>query len=461
MCVELLREVLTSLKCVLIASACITAAKDSQLKGWKQHKTACDAIIQLKVDKSASACKTGIYNTPLPPSEQDQVLQLIGEKCQVACKMNDVVTQVLLVTGAQVSLLSHTWLESNLPGAKILEVGELLDPCDRLRVQWDNQTEISFLGWIDIKFELSDESSSTVEELQVPFLVIKEPLDNPILGFNFIKVLVDNTSNDNALINSVQSNLKNIKSNNIKAPVNLISQSTDYDEFLVQSMPSITIVPTRKLINIQCKVNLGNINNKIPMLFEREKIELPEGLETVDTIVSVKSGMNHCLKIPVVKKSKHDIFLPKNTIIGRLQQISHITPVEVKERKADISTVQSSLNKDEMEMEEEQGNNDMTAVEIIEHQQKVLDSIVLSGLNPEKRREVQQLITREADIFSVIDSDIGNIISTQMEIKPQDETPVQLNYHSVPKPLYAELKAHIENTTRVGLSTLHLHTPRQ
>ena len=60
--------------------------------------------------------------------------------------MNDVVTQVLLVTGAQVSLLSHKWLESNLPGAKILEVGELLDPCDRLRVQWDNQTEISFLG---------------------------------------------------------------------------------------------------------------------------------------------------------------------------------------------------------------------------------------------------------------------------------------------------------------------------
>ena len=156
------------------------------------------------------------------------------------------------------------------------------------------------------------------------------------------------------------------------------------------------------------------------MLFEREKIKLPEGLETVDTIVSVKSGMNHCLKIPVVKKSKHDIFLPKNTIIGRLQQISHITPVQVKERKADISTVQSSLNKDEMEMEEEQGNNDMTAVEVIEHQQKVLDSIVLPGLNPEKRREVQQLITREADVFSVTDSDIGKITSTQMEIKPQD-----------------------------------------
>ena len=49
-----------------------------------------------------------------------------------------------------------------------------------------------------------DESSSTVEELYVPFLVINEPLDNLILGFNAIKVLVNNTSNENALIKSLQ-----------------------------------------------------------------------------------------------------------------------------------------------------------------------------------------------------------------------------------------------------------------
>ena len=54
------------------------------------------------------------------------------------------------------------------------------------------------------------------------------------------------------------------------------------------------------------------------MLFETEETELPEGLETADTIFSVKSGMNHCLKIPVINISKHDIFLPKNAVLGRL-----------------------------------------------------------------------------------------------------------------------------------------------
>ena len=221
--------------------------------------------------------------------------------------------------------------------------------------------------------------------MQVPFLVIKEPLDNPILGFNAIKVLVNNTSNVNALINSLPNNVGNIKSNNIKTLVNFISQSTDHDEFLARSMPSTTIVPAGKFINIQCKVNLSNTNNRIPMLLETEEIELPEGLETADTIVSVKAGMNHRLKIPVINNLKHDIFLPKNTIIGRLQQILHITLLQVKERKADVSTILSSLNKDGIQMEEEQGNKEMTAVEIKEHQQKVLDSIDLSGLNPEER----------------------------------------------------------------------------
>ena len=85
-----------------------------------------------------------------------------------------------------------------------------------------------------------------------------------------------------------------------------------------------------------------------------------------------------------------------------------------------------------------------------EHQQKVLDGIDLSGLNPEERQEVQQLIATEADIFSVVDSYIANITLTQMEIKLQDKTPVQISYHSVPKPLYAELKAHIENLHNKG-----------
>ena len=62
--------------------------------------------------------------------------------------------------------------------------------------------------------------------------------------------------------------------------------------------------------------------------------------------------------------------------------------------------------------------------EIIEHQQEVLDSIDLSEFNPEKRREVQQLITRKADVFSNVDFDICSSTLIQMDIMLQDMTPV-------------------------------------
>lgn len=91
-----------------------------------------------------------------------------------------------------------------------------------------------------------------------------------------------------------------------------------------------------------------------------------------------------------------------------------------------------------MEMEVKRGDKDMEVVEIKEYQQKVLNNIDFSGFNPEERWKVQQLMIREADVFSVVNSDISNITSTQMEIKLQDKTTVPLNYHSVPKLLYAE-----------------------
>ena len=60
--------------------------------------------------------------------------------------------------------------------------------------------------------------------------------------------------------------------------------------------------------------------------------------------------------------------------------------------------------------------------EIIEHQQEVLDSTDLSEFNPEKRREVQQLITRKADVFSIVDFDICSSTLIQMDIMLQDMT---------------------------------------
>ena len=245
--------------------------------------------------------------------------------------MNGIKTKVLLDTGAQVSLLSNTWLNTYLNEHKVSKIEEILDPCDKPRVQWGNQAEIPFVGWVDITFELIGHGDEESQRLQIPFLLIEEVLQQPILSFNTIKVLANKNDNTSALIIFLTNNLVNTNRSNVSTIVDLISTSSENEDRLVTIMPNTTIIPPGKLVKVPCKVNLSSTTKSIPMLFETEKVELPEGLERVNTRVTVKPGPNPWLRIPVLNNSKHDIILQKNTTIGRIQQISSITLLQVQE----------------------------------------------------------------------------------------------------------------------------------
>ena len=58
---------------------------------------------------------------------------------------------------------------------------------------------------------------------------------------------------------------------------------------------------------------------------------------------------------------------------------------------------------------------------------------------------VRQVIKEECDVFSGNDDDIGDIRCHPMKISLKDDQPVQLNYNSVPRHLYNELKMYIED----------------
>lgn len=53
-------------------------------------------------------------------------------------------------TGTQTSLVSNNCMRSNLQNAKTNKVEELLDTCNKLKVQWRNQAEKPSLEWADI-----------------------------------------------------------------------------------------------------------------------------------------------------------------------------------------------------------------------------------------------------------------------------------------------------------------------
>ena len=74
-----------------------------------------------------------------------------------------------------------------------------------------------------------------------------------------------------------------------------------------------------------------------------------------------------------------------------------------------------------------------------------IKEIDLEGLIPAQKEMALKLLTEEADAFAKDDNDVGCIPDLELDLDKEDQTPVQKNYVAVPKPLYPEVKAYIED----------------
>ena len=204
----------------------------------------------------------------------------------------------------------------------------------------------------------------------------------------------------------------NTNRSNVSKLVKLISTSSENEEILVTTTPNTTIVLAGKLANAPCKVSLSSTTNRIQMLFETEEIELPQGLETVSTLVAVKPGPTHWLWIPVLNNSKHGIILWKNKTMGRIEQISSYKNKNVTQYKYKNSMQWCQQNQNELKRD--------TSTETVWYI-KIID---VSGMKPKQRQMLELMFIQEAVILSVETSDIGNVTSSNIDIKLHDNTPV-------------------------------------
>ena len=92
---------------------------------------------------------------------------------------------MLLDAGAQVSIVSKSYLTKNYPELTVKPLKEILENGDSFRVQWGSSTQIPFLGWTSLNVQVGDETNSAT--LDVPYLVTSGEVEYPILGFNTIR----------------------------------------------------------------------------------------------------------------------------------------------------------------------------------------------------------------------------------------------------------------------------------
>ena len=102
------------------------------------------------------------------------------------------------------------------------------------------------------------------------------------------------------------------------------------------------VIPPNQSVRVSCHISIGPIAERIPVLFEpNPKWPWPDGLEVPETLTTVSTGSR--VNIQVNNSTKHPIIL--RTVLGRIQLVKSVTPLEVKQVTAEICPRSSTADK--------------------------------------------------------------------------------------------------------------------
>jgi len=381
----------------------------------------------------------------LTPKQRTTLGNLVGRKCTIHCLLDKVETEALWDTGAQVSVLSKNYLAKHFPTLEVRPIADLLGD-NSLDLRAANGTEIPYAGWVEITFELYKDNTHNV---LVPFLVSTQQLDLPIIGYNVIEEIVKGYSvdSDNTLTSSLSSSFsaESVKQN-VPKLVHFIQSSTKSELCDLKTIKKNVIVPKCSAVKVTCRANTSYIDESIPALFEPDLTRnWPSGLEINETLVKLQHGTSSRVEIEVFNDTQHDITLNGRTVIGQLNLVTSVTPLEARlKQDTDTTTVApmfASTSKDPTVITPCYQGDTLTGS---------LTQIDLEHLNENERQLVVKMLNEEAESFSKDDEDIGCVPELRMKLELTNKEPVQKTYTSVPRPLYAEVKQYIEDLLNRG-----------
>ena len=194
-------------------------------------------------------------------------------------------------------------------------------------MQAANGTDIPYCGWVEIGVRLTNENEA---EIRVPFLVTKENIEQHIIGFSVIELMVRNTESkeDDVLLRRTSRSFKTLTS--------LIPTE---ELCLVKSTKKPHIVPSGKTVHLPCWANTGPIHRKTSVIFEPDELATwPSGLAVHESLTTVKEGDATILSVTVTNSTNHDITLPGRVVLGRLHLVRSMTPVEVRFKDPETAT---------------------------------------------------------------------------------------------------------------------------
>lgn len=227
-------------------------------------------------------------------------------------------------TGAQATIINEEWRNVHLPHSTVLLLSELLDSNILLGVA-ANQTEIPFLGWVEVEFRLGKGSAMT-KPILVPILVSSDSrvAVEPIIGYNVIEEITGGSSHNTRTetIDTVcQAFQITIKTG--QEVLQLIHAPNNEEEVgIVHTGKRTHTLAAEQVTTVYVRVGTeAQYNGQDLLLVPSGVPTLPEGVVVEEGLVRVPSKRSDYVLVPIVNTNKYSVTLPQRTAIGHLKTV--------------------------------------------------------------------------------------------------------------------------------------------
>ena len=151
------------------------------------------------------------------------------------------------------------------------------------------------------------------------------------------------------------SSLLNAKQENVEALINFIRRTSTSEICSVKVTKRDMVVPKNETVVVLWPANTGPVKSRLLVLFEPDvESPWPQGLKVLETLVTIQ----------VTNTTDRDITLKNRTVLGKVQLVKSVTPLEVRNRENKESSEDCVLSSEKSPKEEEShGMPDVLAME--------------------------------------------------------------------------------------------------
>ena len=402
---------------------------------WKEHKVLCNAIKSLHED-SVNRCKKACeFVSHFTPKQRNKIVNLVGERCLIDCCIDDREVTVLWDTGSQVCLVGLDWLKQNGITKRVLDLAGIVGRS--LEIEGVGGNQIPYEGYVMLSFKLND------HVIEVPFLVTKEHIRSPIIGYNVISSLVDRKEdkrNITTVKKILQRSKQDIDDQTVSGFIASLQASASERLSSVNVLKKGIVVKAGSIQTLSCKIESLVVDERTPVVFEPEVDELlPDGIQFHSSLLHLRKGVNTRVSVSVINNTDKDVILHGRLQIGEIQLVTSVTPVQVEEMKGNVNKVEVGAVGIRKDVDEDE------KIDKTDILWETINEMDMSMLTVEETRKARQMLWENRKAFAFNSNDIGNAEDLKLELKTFDEQPVQRTYSNIPRPLMNEVKSYIED----------------